>query len=438
MRITGIMTYPDDRVKSIMLLVVYAVMLLYPVTMFIQKEIKTEYFAVLVFLSFYGFLSGRIRPSQYQLDRKDYLVLFSFALITIIAWVSYAHFGFQEYAKHRVEKYTWFLLAIPVYYLFLYTRPRMEVVWAGLVFGSFVAFGRAVLEELSMVDEIAWANMQGRANGSMHPIRFGDLSLLMGCIALNGAINLTKLKLYVRIIGLTAFMAGIGGSVMSESRGGWVALPVLLVIIIWSRLRQNDGRRRFIVVFSVVLLSMILAFMINESVRERVSKAVKEISIYVEKGENKTSIGVRFDMFRTALSAFSENPVFGVGVGGYNLYSKQFSKRFNRLYKKGLSWEVTHWKNPHNEFLLHASTRGVLGLFSLIFMMFAIVRRGFIVGHERGDKVISFSSVNLVIIAVGFSIFGLTIALFEHKDFLLFFLIYVPISLSGVLRDVRW
>ena len=216
--------YPDDGVKSVMLLGVYAVMFLYPATIFIQKEVKTEYFAALVFMSFYGFLSGRIRPSQYQLDRKDYLVLFSFALITIIAWFSYAHFGFQEYAKHRVEKYTWFLLAIPVYYLFLYTRPRMEIVWAGLVFGSFVAFGRAVLEELSMVDEIAWANMQGRANGSMHPIRFGDLSLLMGCIALNGAVNLTKLKLYVRIIGLTAFLAGIGGSVMSESRGGVVGI----------------------------------------------------------------------------------------------------------------------------------------------------------------------------------------------------------------------
>ena len=432
MRITGIMTYPDDRVKSIMLLVVYAVMLLYPITMFIQKEIKTEYFAVLVFLSFYGFLSGRIKPSQYSLNRGDYLVLLSFALITIIAWVSYAHFGFQDYAKHRVEKYTWFLLAIPVYYLFLYTKPRMEVVLAGVVLGCFVAFGRAILEEFSLVDEIAWENMKGRANGSMHPIRFGDLSLLMGCISLNGALNLTRMKFFFRAIGVVGFFAGVGASVMSGSRGGWVALPIVLLIIVWFKLRYDGERRRHFILLFVAIFGAVVAIMSDDFTLKRIKKAGQEINLYMEKGVSRTSVGSRFDMFQTAINAFSENLIFGVGVGGYHSYAARYYEKYNLTSDRKLFSAVIRWKNPHNEYLLQASTRGVVGLAVFIFMMFSIVRRGYLRNIEKKEDDVAFLSVNLVIIGVGFGVFGLTIALFEHKDFLLFFLLYVPIFLAGL------
>ena len=424
--------HPGDGVKSVMLLGVYAVMLLYPATMFIQKEIKTEYFAALVFMSFYSFLSGRIRPSQYLLERKDYLVLFSFALITIIAWVSYAHFGFQEYAKHRVERYTWFLLAIPVYYLFLYTKPRMEVVWAGVVLGCFVAFGRAVLEELSLVDEIAWGNMKGRANGSMHPIRFGDLSLLMGCISLNGALNLTRLKFFFRVIGVVGFCAGVGASVMSESRGGWIALPIILLIIAWFKLRHAGERRKYFVLLFIAIFGGVAAIMSDDSTLKRIKRAGQEINLYIERGVSRTSVGSRFDMFQTAISAFSENLIFGVGVGGYHSYAVRYYEKYNLTSDRKLFSAVIRWKNPHNEYLLQASTRGVVGLAGFIFMMFSIIGCGYSRNAEKVEDGIIFSSVNLVIIGVGFGIFGLTIALFEHKDFLLFFLLYVSIFLAGL------
>ena len=434
MRITGIMTYPDDRIKSIMLLVVYAVMLLYPITMFIQKEIKTEYFAVLLFLSLYGFLSGRIKPSQYSLDRSDYLVLLSFALITIIAWVSYAHFGFQDYAKHRVEKYTWFLLAIPVYYLFLYVKPRMEFIWAGVVIGCFVAFGRALLEEFALVDEIAWAGLQGRANGSMHPIRFGDLSLLMACISLNGAVNLTTLNPFLRLVGLAGFFLGLEASILSDSRGGWVALPFLLVITVWLTFRQKGVKKRYVLLFSVLLSGVVVTAVMNDSVQKRIDMAVQGVIIYMQEGDNRSNAGARFDMYETAIHAFFDRPVFGVGVGGYHPFAKKYFQNYNELNKKKLSKEVIRWKNPHNEFLLHAATRGVVGLAVLIVMMFSILRSGYSKSNSRNEVDIVFSAVNLVLIGVGFSIFGLTIALFEHKDFLLFFLLYVPLYLSVLER----
>ena len=420
------MTAQPDRTRTVMLFGVYAVMLLYPTFMFIQREVRSQYLAVLLLMAIYGFFTGRIRPSQYALDRNDYMVLLSFALITIVAWASYAHFGFQEYAKHRVERYTWFLLAIPIYYLFLYTKPRMEIIWAGIVIGCFVAFGRAVLEEYSLVDEIVWASMKGRANGSMHPIRFGDLSLLMGCIALNGVLNIPNLSRLLRFAGAMGFVAGLGASILSGSRGGWIALPILLAVIMWFKWRQPGEKKGSVILLSVALFTLLAAILFNHSIQQRMNLAVEEVKIYVEKGENRSSIGERFEMFRTAVSAFMESPLFGVGVGGYHPYTIEYSKKYNKLNTIKLPWGVTHWKNPHNEFLLHASTRGVVGLSALIFMMVSIVVSGF----SSNNNKMPFPAVNLVLLGLGFSIFGLSIALFEHKDFLLFFLVYVMVFLA--------
>ena len=426
------MTGHPDRTRSVMLFVVYAVMLLYPAFMFIQREVRSQYLAVLLLMAIYGFVTKKIRPTHYALHRSDYLVLFSFALITIIAWVSYAHFGFQDYAKQRVEKYTWFLLSIPVYYLFLYTKPRLEIIWLGVVIGCFVAFGRALLEEFSLVDPIAWKEVKDRAHGSMHPIRFGDLSLLMGCIALNGAINLPKLKPLIRLIGIVGFFSGLGASILSGSRGGWIALPVLLGVILWFKLRQEKSRKGF-VIFSAIFLGLVSFVMSSDVVQQRMYDAMQEVKLYVEENQKWSPVGERIEMYKTALNAFIVHPVFGVGVGGYHPYSIEYSREYNKLNKRKLPRGVTRWKNPHNEFLLHAATRGIVGLSALIFMMAIISLRGLLGGNVGVKEASRFSSVNLILLGVGFSIFGLTIALFEHKDFLLFFLIYVMVSLASLM-----
>ena len=415
-------------IDKVLLAGVYAVLLAYPATMLVYDGIRSEYFGFLVLLSLAGLMTRRIKPSEIRLGRAERLVLWSLFSITVIAWVSYACFGFPEAARPRVAKYSWFALSIPVYYLFRYTRPRMEFVWAALVAGAGVALSRALLEEFGLVEDLAWSNMGGRANGVMHPIRFGDLSLLLGFFSLTGALYLRGIPRALRVLGFLGFVAGLLASIFSASRGGWVAIPFLLAATLLPVLRRN--KRLFMgLAASILVVGVVILTEPGFEVEKHTKRAWSDIANYVS-GNPNTSLGARFDMFLTAWRIFADHPLFGVGVGNYHEMSKQYYK----MSEHKLSSEVIRWKNPHNELLLHAATRGIVGVLALVsllgFSVYAFIRKG-----GKSWVTGEFSSIAGLNLILGYGIFGMSIALFEHRDFLMFFVIYLALFLSGSTRQ---
>jgi len=411
---------------------VYAVLLLYPVTMFVYKGIRSEYFGVLVLAALTGLVIRSIRPSLANVPVTHKWVLISFVLISFIAWLSFAYFGFQEIARPRLVKFTWFILAVPLYYLFRHIRPRVEMIWMGLVVGSLVAGGRALLEEFQLVEEISWEGLGGRANGAMHPIRFGDLSLLLGFMSLAGALYLQQIKLHIRILGLVAFSTGVIASILSLSRGGWLAVPLLLFVVLIPWWRHRGKLARLLVPGLMIALLVSIFLVPSMDVNKRLDQARNDLVRYFEKGDSRSSLGARLDMFETAYHIFLKSPVFGVGIGSYHSHAQEYFE------KKGgkLSREVVLWKNPHNELLLQAATRGIPGILSFLVLF---VSMGFAFTKALGstDASVLFHAVAGLSLVIGYAVFGMSIALFEHRDFLLFFVIYGMLFLAGVNPGAR-
>lgn len=411
---------------QLMLVGVYAVMLSYPATMFIYKGIRSEYLAVLFLMAVYGFLTRKIQIRDYPLTKIEFITLALFASISIIAWVSYAYFGFLEEAVPRVEKYSWFILALPVYYLFRYVNPRMDVIFFGIVLGCFIAFGRAVLESFGMVKELAWEASTDRANGVMHPIRFGDLTLLLGFFSLAGGMYLKDGDKRFLLIGSLGFVAGIGASLLSLSRGAWVAIPVLLVALIFPVFSEIRIKHAILFLLSLILVVGVLYNIPQLKIEIRVKQAEIDLVKYFSGNGSNTSIGSRLDMYKTAYSVFKKNPLFGGGVGEYHKYALNYYKSQNGKISK----EVIIWKNPHNEFLLQAATRGMVGVIS-ISGLFLVTFLSFYLKRSSSRGAIRFSAISGMILVLGYAQFGMSVSLFEHRDFLLFFLIYVFIFLAG-------
>jgi len=418
------LTHSRSTFDRLMALGAYTVLLVYPATMFVYDGIRSEYFGVLFLLSLLGVLAGRYRLSFRSLERIDRWVLLAFASITIVAWLSWAGIGFDPEAKGRIAKYSWFLLAVPVFFLFRHLRPKMEIVWLGLVIGAWVAFGRAMLEELKLVEELGWKSPD-RANGVMHPIRFGDLSLLLGFIALAGALYLDGINRLARAIGIGAFVAGILASVLSLSRGGWLAAPLLLAVSLLPLLKGKSRGYKAAVVGGIALGLAGLMTLPGLDMGKRFGQARADLEKYFVQGNSKTSLGARLDMFETALSAFDKHPFMGVGVGRYH----EYSKKYYEANKERLSVEVIWWKNPHNELLLHAATRGSVGVVTLLALFLLLGYRFAVTRHDPGGR-IRFVSVAGLMLVLGYAVFGMSIALFEHRDFLMFFVIYAVLFLA--------
>ncbi len=413
---------PEYDVDGVSRFIVHAVLLIYPATMFVYDGIRSEYFGIFVILSVVLLATKKVGLNVLWTDRLAFfsmLLLFSMGLF---AWFSYAYFGFPETAKDRVAKYSWFLL-IPLVFLGL-SRVRVEkkIVFLGVSVGCIVAFLRAILEELELVDELAWGHIRGRANGIMHPVRFGDLVLLMAFVSLSGAMFLEGIGRYLRILGVIAFGVGVFASILSLTRGSWVAIPFfLLLLILGKRLAgENNMLPASWLLVAAMLFSVAAAPFVLKGV-DRFGKVYDEIIMYMQ-GNPQTSSGARLSMLETAGAAFKSAPLIGVGVGGYEIFAKEYYSEN----KERLSSEVAMWKNPHNELMLQAATRGILG--ALLYLLTMLVL--FALFYRTALRLSVYCGVSGMMVVLGFFIYGMTISIFEHRDFLLFFSIYISVLMS--------
>ncbi len=417
----------EQRIKNVLLIFIYAIMGLYPMTLFLTKAIRTEYLGVLFLLFLVALVLRLIKPYRDGLSKEEKYFLGAYALVFIIALLSYLSLSQAELANKRMAVYSFFVVASAIYLLFKYTRPRIELIWLAIVVGCFIALGRALLEEFKMVEELAWTEHVDRANGVMHPIRFGGLTLIMGFISLAGVLYLQGLHKSLKLIGLLGGLAGIAASFLSQSRGVWLAVPFLLVILLWPHIIRSSFRFRLWTIGILVLILIALPVIPGFDIGQRVEQAYSEIQMYSKNKAAVSSLGARMNMMEISADIISRHPIWGVGVGNYYPNAVEY---YNN-HKSEISVHVLELKNPHNEFLLQWVTRGTVGLL-VVLVFFFVAFRYFYLNRKQNNGEYSFAAISGMVIVMASFCYGLSIALFEHRDFLIFFIIYTMFFAAAV------
>lgn len=182
-----------------------------------------------------------------------------------------------------------------------------------------------------------------------HPIDFGDLSMLLGLFSLLFLIEEKGQR--TKILYLAAFLCGLGASLYSGSRGGWIGLP--MVAWLFWRWQFLSRRQWGIIIFCIVGFGLLIAFTDN-SIKHRLLLINRDIQFWLE-GNSETSIGHRFEMWKVALHGFAEHPVFGVGLGEFFAYKSS-------IIGVGDAPEyILRYKSPHNEYLNVLFSFGAIG-----------------------------------------------------------------------------
>lgn len=120
----------------------------------------------------------------------------------------------------------WPLLAAALLVWLRRFPPPVQTLWWATGCGALGAGSIALYERLLL--------SQARASNAMNAIPFGDLSLLLGAISLMGALwclghDQTRRRVLLTL-NLLGAAAGLTGSLLSGTRGGWIALPLLLLL----------------------------------------------------------------------------------------------------------------------------------------------------------------------------------------------------------------
>ncbi|ORM64921.1 O-antigen ligase [Pantoea rodasii] len=215
----------------------------------------------------------------------------------------------------------------------------------------------------------------------------------------------TKLKkfcfLIVSIVSLYVIM-------LTQTRSAMV-IHTLFLAIMTFRLFAVTRNVRFIGCIAVLLL-VAIGFS-YKVVEVRVESTVNEYNDY-QHGNDKTSLGSRFTMWKTGILAFEHSP-FGQTQDQRN----KFITTYLNEHHQSDSWALIYINvHLHNEFIQFASIFGVMGVFVLLYFFYTFI----ILEIKNGRKL-----TPLAIASIAILLYGMTDVLLTSVEFIAMFSVLV-------------
>lgn len=320
-----------------------------------------------------------------------------------------------------------FVLVLPCLFFLLRFPPRQAWLWAGIACGAIAAGLRGLYE-------IIWLHLP-RAEGAINAIQFGDLSLLLGLMSIVGLMMWRPPQRKGAWAVLLAVGAALGllGSLLSQARGGWLALVLLVPVMVLVKSRFLDRRLLLISGLIAMLLGTALIAVAARQLGERLDRARQEVEVYETTGNAESSVGQRLAHWKAAWSMGLEKPLNGWSQQGYEEEKK-------RMVAAGLVHPyVLQFSHAHNEFLDVFAKRGLVGLAALLVLYFTPL----LVFWPKKGHAATASSTAIVplqligaLIPVGYIGFGLTQGFLGHNSGTMF-LLFMTALVFGTLQGER-
>jgi len=284
--------------------------------------------------------------------------------------------------------------------VFFLVMPRERVLVESFKLGAF--FGGITIGLLSI-----WQFNNGmlRAEGFTNAILFAQGALILAI--LNAYFAQESSNILTRYGYFIGSMFAILAIYLSQSRGVWLALTVVVIYFIFIKAIKNPVKY----LLWLLILSCLLAIFYYESdiLRARIHESVSEVNMM--EGNNYTSSwGLRLMAWRSAWAGFAEHPLLGVGLDGFKTIQQQqlLDGIVDSYY---VNYGMYH---AHNQFMQNMVVRGVLGLIAA----FAILVYPMVFFWQKSNLM----SVGFIV-TLGVFICALTDVPIEHQNSLYIYLI---------------
>ena len=320
-----------------------------------------------------------------------------------------------------------FLLAIPCLLYASVFPPRPKAFFWGLMVGSLGAGAIAAWQVYGLGE---W-----RATGHTNAIQYGNLALLLAVLlAVFVAAIHKQLSVPEKLLSIVAIIAGMDASVLSLSRGGWLALLVAMPFGL-ALLYRYRTRLFWRVIVGLMVVVGLMSVLNRDMIATRWDEMTSEIKVYETTRNADTSVGQRLEHWRFAWVVGLEKPLTGWGVAGYT--AEKAKRVASGEYKK----PILEYKFVHNEVMDVFVKTGLLGLALLLwFYMLPIwmfwptqARMQMFEGGDPGQRrmmlALRMSGVCVPVLYVGF---GFTQVFFAHNSGIMFYLFSIILLWSMV------
>lgn len=281
--------------------------------------------------------------------------------------------GRAEYLfKFQYSNITTFIAYAPVFYaIYKANFTRDQLIKILIIGGLFSIYYSAYL--------IIESPKRGGPEFPL-PIIIGNLGMISGLIALAFFIGI-KSRLW-KSISAIIFLSGVLLSLLSGSRGGWGALIISIITIFYLFVRRKKIPAAYLYALIPVLLILVFSAWHLSPMGERIALIYYDIEKYID-GDPRSSLGLRFEMWKVSVSMFMDNPLLGQGIDSFR---DTWIKYLNSPETLLLSATNRHllYGHPHNDFLLVASQTGLIGL--ILFLSWIIYPLKKSIDYLKNDK----------------------------------------------------
>lgn len=326
----------------------------------------------------------------------------------IACWV-YAITGIIIDINHQVhlgalEVYLPFLIYPALIALYAWFRPRFEFLYIGAAFGGLVAFIWVLYEIF----------VSGASRPSLHgtPISFGNTGVLIAVTcAVTYAIskNANHHKQYHSFLLALGIASGVGVSLLSGSKGGWISLVTVFALFYWGAFVQLRRIQKVGVFVLIFVSSMLLIMHPSSIVNQRLSEAKNGLEYWIETGTDRDgSVGARLNMYSFGFSIANRVPFFGLGARGVDELWIEQAALGNTDSNWAPNGKNSHAGNHlHNEFLTVYLWKGPFGLIAHLCIYLAAVVHFY--RRRKSRDLIKRSAANLGLLTlICYIEFGLT------------------------------
>ncbi|WP_281630257.1 O-antigen ligase family protein [Vibrio sp. St2] len=200
---------------------------------------------------------------------------------------------------------------------------------------------------------------------------------------------------------IVGFLVALWALVLTDSRGVWVAYPIVMMFVIY----RSFNALSLVKLGGVTLIGLSIIYMsFKPMIDERINRTVVEFHS-ISKGNYETSLGARLDLWALGVDVWQKQSIVGEGD---IMLEEGIRKVPNRM-----AYRQPHL---HNQYIDTLARYGSVGLFIMMVWLFNPVRLN---KAREGDSIITQVLVMLVAIA------GLSDVPFHHTHVVYLFTLVV-------------
>ena len=346
-----------------------------------------------------------IKKSLLNLSKVDKWLIYSYLFYFLTFVLSLCINGGKMRDLDSASRVVFF---VPVLLLLLKYPIKTCVLSYSIPLGGIVSVCIALYDKFIL-------NLNPDQNPRIMHIQGGDISMSLGILSLIIALYAyQKREVKLTVLSVIGGLCGIVGSLLSTARGGWIALPLLLIIILWIY-RHSLSKRFFLTFFGIIAVASVgISQMPNNRIIERIDVARKDIQLYLDNNDGNTSLGARFEMWKSAIAMAKEKPLFGWGIQGATEKRKQETK------EKIATGNIGQFTHAHNQYLDDLSKRGIVGLLALLAVLF-IPLRTFMKNLKTANNEIKLIATLGVAHILSVMVYGLSQGFLVHNSGTIFY-----------------